>query len=241
MKKSKYLAHILIYVFGIMLIVAQWDLIVLIFSSAVEKITTTQMERDLENDNNEVNRRPNNPWVYSYRGDTYKEYKEYDAALNDYLKAYELDKSFGSSVFSDISNVYLAKGDTENAFKYINLLLPIAPAPKNFAFDVAIIYDYQYESIKAVEAYSTFINEANDVFKKKKQYALKRRLFHNFLLKKYDVVNEDINTVLEKTPDDKEAVYFKSLLADPAKIDVEKLKEKFAIDVHTAIVGIGYF
>lgn len=237
MRRIKNIIFILIILFGLFLLVRDWDFFKGIPTEIYEKITRSDFERSLEQDNIKIKNDPNNPWSYIYRGSTYKMHKMYNKSLKDYLKAYDLEESF-FMVLPDISNLYLALGDTDKAYKYIHLMMKKAPSPDRSFFDLALIYDYEWKSKEALDIYTKYITK-NNIEKGKDKYifSLKRRVIHYTLQKEYDKAKEDIETLFKENPDDNDVEEFKDLLSDINKMDESIIHEKFKLDVHEAIVG----
>lgn len=220
------------------ILVRDWDFFKDIPYDIWDSITRTDFERSLEQDNIKIKNDPENPWSYIYRGSTYKKHKMYNESLKDYLKAYDLKNSF-FMVLPDISNLYLALGDTDKAYDYILLMMEKAPSPDRSFFDLAIIYDYEWKSKEAIDSYTKYITKSN-IEKEKSKYifSLKRRAVHYVLLKEYDKAKEDIEILFKANPEDNDVEELKGLLVDTKKTNALMIREKFKLDVHQAIVGI---
>lgn len=236
MKKTKIIIQFIIILFGSYLLILNWSF----FKDIYENLTTSDYEKFLAYDNQRIMNDPDNPSNYLYRGILYKKNKKYNEALKDFLKSYELDNSMSLTVFDEISNTYLALGDTEKALYYVKALMKKAPYPKNFIFDLAIIYDYQWNHTDAVKNYSENINiiNNNDKYKRELLYSLKRRAVHYVLLSDYTKAKEDIDRVLKDEANNKVARMLRDILKNQDKIDNEIIKNKFKIDVYEATVEI---
>jgi tetratricopeptide (TPR) repeat protein len=234
----KYIIFFAIVIYGAVLLTMNWPVYKdFIYHDIVEKIIKSDFERSLEHNNKRIKNEPNNPWSYIDRGATYKENKKYKEALQDYSKAYELNNSF-FSVFSNLSNIYLAMGNTEKAYDNIYMMMKKAPYPESSLFDLAIIYDYEWKSKDAIDTYTKFI-KLNNMEKVRGKYifSLKRRAFHYSLLKEYDKAKDDIEILFKKNPSDKDVKKLQDLLSGKKDLNDSVIHEKFKIDVHEAIVG----
>lgn len=237
MKKIKLFLYIVIVSFGMFLLIMNWSLYKELPYELFDKIFRSRYERSLEQDNIKIKNEPNNPWAYIDRGETYKKNKKYLEALKDFQKAYELKDSY-FIVLDDISNIYLAIGNTKKAYEYIHKLLRIAPYPENFLFDLAIIYDYECKSQDSIVTYSKFINNTDkNKFENIKRFSRKRRAVHYILLKEYYKAKEDVQILLRENPDDKDAKKLEDLLSDTSNLNSSNIREEFKMDVYEAIVG----
>lgn len=207
-----------------------------IYNELFDKIFKSKLEVSLKKDNLYINNSPNNPWSYVYRGVTYQKNKMYKEALSDFLKAYDLNKN--SFLFlNDISNTYLALGDTGNAYKYIFKVINRHPELKSNYFDLAIIYDYEYKSKEAIETYSKVIDSIKPDSDKKFSlfFSYKRRAIHYILQKEIDDAKNDIEYYLKENKNEEEALRIKKILSKNDKIDLNLIREMFKLNVHEAI------
>lgn len=233
----KYLSILIIVIYGMVLLITNWPVYKDFFSEIFDKVYRSDFERSLAQENSKIKNEPANPWNYIYRGETYKKNKMYNESLEDFLKAYELKSSF-FIVLDDISNVYLALGNTSKAYEYIIKMMKIAPYPEKSLFDLAIIYDYEMKSKEALDTYTKFIEQNNmEEVLGKYIFSLKRRSVHYILLKEYDKAKRDIDVLQKVDPDDKEVVQIESLLSDSSNPSSPVIQKKFKLNVHDAIVG----
>jgi len=232
-RKTKNIIKITIIILGTFFLIRDWD----IYHEFVNDLIKSDFEKSLEYANIQLENYPNDPWKYTSRGDTYKRYKKYDAALKDYFKALELNETFSFFVYHAISNVYLATGNTEKAYEYINKSIKIQPYPENVLFDLAIIYDYEWKSNEALKTYSKYITQSNmKKFKRKYIFSLKRRIVHYTLLREYDKAKNDFETLLKEKPDEDEIEKLKGLVSDTRALDSSNIRKEFILNVHEAIV-----
>lgn len=228
---------IIVVLVGAILLIGNWEAYKdILYKDIIEKIIKSDFDRSLEQDNLKIKNEPNNPWNYIYRGSTYKKNKKYSEALSDYIKAYTMDKKFSYYVFDDISNIYLAMGNTEKAIEFINKSIKIEPYPEAVLFDLAIIFDSEWKSQYAIDTYSKYITLNNiDKIKDKYLFSLKRRAIHYVLMKQYEKAKEDVNNFEKRNPHDQDVKLLNDVMSKKKDIDESIIKEKFKLDVYKAI------
>jgi len=173
---------------------------------------------------------PGNTKCLRYRGDTYKNLKEYDLAISDYDKAIGIDPN-DSIAFLSRGDTYYARGNYPRAVPDYKRSIELNPTGKAYYYlGDAYLNSAQYDL--ALENYNRAIDLDPDL-EYVRQYRGDAEMFKGM----YDKALEDYQRVMEINPDDWHGfayvaeIYVMTRDAENAKSALKNTLDKFDADL----------